>query len=286
MAEMAGSYLGSHLVEADSAVIRVLWAPARAAADHRSEMVTQWLCGERIRVLERQGGWVQAVGEDGYAAWVPKSAAIKSDAADPWLANGWSLGVSVLGPDGARGYLPWGARVRRSEGTLLVLPSGTIVRPEDPTAIVPVAELPDRFPSDTASIVETARGWKGVPYVWGGRTNTGCDCSGFVQAVLAVHGVALPRDSAQQAEVGSAAQGFRPSSPELAPADLIFFAPEGKGITHVAMSTGRMGIVHSSATRGVVMEDDLSAEGELERMLRESIVTATTRSWSDGLRRS
>jgi hypothetical protein len=282
MAEMTGS----HLVEADSAVVRVLWAPARAAADHRSEMVTQWLCGERVRVLERQGGWVRAVGEDGYAAWVPESVAIKSDAADPWLADAWSLGVSVLGPDGARGYLPWGARVQRSEGTQLALPSGTIVQPEDPTAIVPVDELPDRFPPDPASIIDTARGWKGVPYHWGGRTNIGCDCSGFVQAVLAVHGVALPRDSAQQAEVGSPTSGFRPCSPELAPAGLIFFAPEGEGITHVAMSTGGTGIIHCSATRGVVMEDDLSAEDELERMLQESIVTATTQSRSDGLRRS
>ena len=268
---------GPHPAETDWASIRVLWAPARAAADHRSEMVTQWLCGERVRILERQGAWVHALGEDGYAAWIPGSAAIKTDAADPWLADAFSLGVSILGPDGARGYLPWGARVQREEGTLLVLPSGTPVEPEDPTAIVPVDELADRFPPDPASIIESARGWKGVPYLWGGRTNTGCDCSGFVQAVLAVHGVALPRDSDQQAEAESPVSGFSASSPELAPADLIFFAPEGKGITHVAMSTGGTGIIHCSAGRAMVTEDDLSAEGELERTLRESIVTATTR---------
>jgi hypothetical protein len=270
MAERAGS----HLADTDWASIRVLWAPARAAADHRSEMVTQWLCGERVRVLERQGEWVHALGEDGYAAWIQGSAAIKADTADPWAADAWSLGVSILGPDRARGYLPWGARVQRGEGTLLVLPSGTIVQPEDPTAIVPVDELPDRFPHDPASIIESARGWKGVPYLWGGRTNTGCDCSGFVQAVLAVHGVALPRDSDQQAEAGSPASDFRASSPEAAPADLIFFAPEGRGITHVAISTGGTGIIHCSAGRGLVMEDDLSAEGELELLLRQSIVTA------------
>jgi hypothetical protein len=273
MAERAGS----HLADTDWASIRVLWAPARAAADHRSEMVTQWLCGERVRVLERQGAWVHALGEDGYAAWIPGSAAIKADAADSWLADAWSLGASILGPDGGRGYLPWGARVQREEGTLLVLPSGTIVQPEDPSAIVPVEELAYRFPPDPASIIESARGWKGVPYLWGGRTNTGCDCSGFVQAVFALHGVALPRDSDQQAEAESPAPAFRPSSPEAVPADLIFFAPEGEGITHVAMSTGGTGIIHCSASRGMVMEDDLAAEGELERMLRGSIVSATTR---------
>jgi hypothetical protein len=240
-------------------------------------MVTQWLCGERVRIFERQGEWVHASGEDDYAAWIPASAAIMADAADAWLPDAWSLGVTILEADGARGYLPWGARVQREEGTLLALPSGTIVQPEDPTAIVPVDDLTDRFPPDAASIIKSARGWKGVPYLWGGRTNTGCDCSGFVQAVLAVHGVPLPRDSYQQAGPESPAAGFRASSPEFAPADLIFFAPEGKGITHVAMSTGGTGIIHCSATRGLVMEDDLAAEGELERMLRESIVAAITR---------
>jgi cell wall-associated NlpC family hydrolase len=277
---------GSQPAESGSALTRVLWVPARAAADHRSEMVTQWLCGERVRVLERQGGWVRAVGEDGYAAWVPESAALASEAAYPWQADTWSLGVAVLGPAGARGYLPWGARVQRREENLLALPSGTIVQPEDPTAIVPVGELADRFPPHPAAIIETARGWRGVPYLWGGRTNTGCDCSGFVQAVFALHGVDLPRDSGQQADAGSSASSFSASDPEFQPADLIFFAPEGEGITHVAMSTGGRGIIHCSATRGLVMEDDLSADGELERMLRESIVTATPRSGSDGLRRS
>jgi cell wall-associated NlpC family hydrolase len=271
------------MAESDSALIRVLWAPARDVADHRSEMVTQWLCGERIRVLERKGGWVRAVGEDGYAAWVPEGATLPSEAAYPWQADAWSLGVAVLGADGARGNLPWGARAQVKKESLLALPSGAVVKAEDPAAIVPVGELADRFPLDPASIVETARSWRGVPYLWGGRTNTGCDCSGFVQAVFAMHGVNLPRDSAQQAESGNPASGFRPSSPELAPADLgllpadlIFFAPESEGITHVAMSTGGMGIIHCSATRGMVMEDDLSEEGAFERLLRESIVTATT----------
>jgi len=268
---------GSQLADSDSALIRVFWAPARAAADHRSEMVTQWLCGERIRVLERQEGWARALGEDDYEAWVPESAALASEAAYPWQADAWSLGVAVLGSDGARGYLPWGARVQRKEGNLLALPSGAIVQAEESAAVVPVDEMVDRFPPDPASIVETARSWKGVPYLWGGRTNTGCDCSGFVQAVFALHGINLPRDSSQQADPGVSASSFSPSDPEIRPADLIFFAPEGKGITHVAMSTGDMGIIHCSATRGMVMEDDLSAEGELERMLRESVV-ATTRS--------
>ncbi|MEJ2372185.1 MAG: hypothetical protein P8Y07_15200 [Gemmatimonadales bacterium] len=94
-------------------MIRVFCVPARVATDHRSEMVTQWLCGERIRVLERRRSWVRAVGADDYAAWAPEGAVLEADAADFWRADAWSLGVTVLGSDGARGYLPWGARLQK-----------------------------------------------------------------------------------------------------------------------------------------------------------------------------
>jgi hypothetical protein len=258
-----------------SGLVRALSVPARRDPSHRSEMITQWICGEHVRGLERREGWIRGAGEDDYAAWVPESAVIRSEEAGSWVATARSLGTEIIGSGGRPGYLPWGARVRRIEGARLELPDGTSVRASDPVRIVGVSELLLRFPPDADRLVDTADGWVGVPYVWGGRTNTGCDCSGFVQAVLAVHGVALPRDSDQQAEAGPTISGFLPSTPDLEPADLVFFAPEGKGITHVAISTGGTGIVHCSATRGVVQRDDLAAGGKLETLLRENVVTAT-----------
>ncbi len=240
-------------------------------------MVTQWMCGEPVRLLDRREGWARAVGEDGYAAWAPSAAVMPTRAEGP-VDSVWvpvrSLGTPVVTAEGGRGYLPWGSRVHRIEGGRVRLPGGVGAVVADPDRILSVEELLDRFPRDPLAVVATARGWIGVPYLWGGRSDTGCDCSGFVQAILAVHGLAIPRDSHQQADAGPAVPGFEASEPRLEAGDLLFFAPEGAGITHVALSVGGSRMIHCSAGRGAVAEDDLAADGTLERRLRSSLVTA------------
>jgi gamma-D-glutamyl-L-lysine dipeptidyl-peptidase len=96
-----------------------------------------------------------------------------------------------------------------------------------------------------ATFVETARGaFAGTSYQWGGITPWGADCSGFVQTVFGVHGIALPRDAHQQALVGRAADG-------LAAGDLLFFSEREDGrITHVAIGLGPREFVHVALGRG------------------------------------
>ncbi len=275
------------------ALVGALWVPARKEPDHRAEMVTQWLCGESLELLERRGNWVRCRGGDAYVAWVPAgalivpavdragAAAVRApeaavDRAADWEETAaWSLGVPICGPDGERGYLPWGARVQLCGDGSVELPTGKVVRPSHAEGIVSLEGRSRRFPLTGEAVLATARGWAGVPYVWGGRTDTGADCSGFLQAVFAIHGIALPRDSDLQAEAGVSLSGPGEPLPRLESGDLVFFAPEGEGITHVAISTGETGIIHSSSSNGAVAEDDLASNGRLERMLRRSVVCAT-----------
>ena len=266
----------SRSAEPRSGLVRVVWAPARREPDHRSEMVTQWLCGEKLDLLDRGGGWVLARDEDGYRAWTTAAAVLETEAAGEWAASaGWSLGTAIEGPDGRCGYLPWGGRVRAAPGARLELPDGTLVAPARPEAVLARDELERRFPPDPPALVGTARRWTGVPYAWGGRTDTGCDCSGFVQTVFATHGTRLPRDSADQSEIGPVLVDPEVCGFEFQPADLLFFAPEEKGVTHVAISTGGHGIIHCCASRGDVSADSLCAEGEFEQLLRKSLVRVT-----------
>lgn len=105
--------------------------------------------------------------------------------------------------------------------------------------------------------VATGRRYLGVPYVWGGSTPSGFDCSGFVQYVYRKHGVPLPRTSRQMAHAG---QRIAPSISSLREGDLMLFRGRNGVINHVALYAGRNRILHSSSSAGGVGFDDLSSK--------------------------
>jgi hypothetical protein len=105
-----------------------------------------------------------------------------------------------------------------------------------------------------SEIIDTADDYVGVPYVYGGTTPRGFDCSGFLQYVFNRHGVRLPRTSRQQAQVGRAVPV---SIGALRPGDLVAFNTGGERIDHIAMYVGGNRILHSSSSGGGVRHDDL-----------------------------
>lgn len=107
------------------------------------------------------------------------------------------------------------------------------------------------------TLLHTADGYLGEPYVWGGSApGAGFDCSGFVQYVYRQHGVQLPRTSREMWLVGEAVPG---GLTDLRPGDLMFFAENRNGrITHVGMYAGENMLLHSSKSGGGVGYDDLS----------------------------
>ncbi len=99
----------------------------------------------------------------------------------------------------------------------------------------------------TAQIVlNTARQYLGVPYVWAGETPDGFDCSGFVQYVFNLHGITLPRNAFQQYRMGTAV-----STPELQPGDLVFFGTDR--VSHMGIYIGDGQFLHCSTSRGVTV---------------------------------
>ena len=122
-------------------------------------------------------------------------------------------------------------------------------------------ELPVRFPRAADAIARTAARWfEGTSYQWGGVTPWGADCSGLVQTVFGLHGVALPRDAWQQSSVGAHA-GTDPT--ELDGGDLLFFSDrDDRHITHVAVSLGGSRIMHQALGRGGWSTDDLADQDD------------------------
>jgi cell wall-associated NlpC family hydrolase len=112
------------------------------------------------------------------------------------------------------------------------------------------------------SICETACLYLGTPYLWGGTSIWGIDCSGLIQQVFAVHGINLPRDAWQQAQTGQTHTDVKKSTA----GDLAFFANEQNRITHVGLLLGEGQILHASHR---VRIDWLKSDGIHRRVDRQ-----------------
>ncbi|GMA13756.1 peptidoglycan endopeptidase [Deinococcus metallilatus] len=137
------------------------------------------------------------------------------------------------------------------------LPVRPVVAQSSPAPVPLAASLPSPAQSPVRALPGDWRGTAlallGVPYVYGGSTPSGLDCSGFVLQVFAPLGVQLPRRSADQAQVG-----LPVSPPELQPGDLVFFDTEGRGqVTHVGIYLGDDQFVNANSYKGQVAVDHL-----------------------------
>lgn len=116
------------------------------------------------------------------------------------------------------------------------------------TGVTPSASALNRPKPTASAIIATAKKYIGVPYVWGGSTPNGFDCSGFVQYVFARHGIQLPRTSKEQYSVGT-----KVSKSNLKAGDLVFFNTEGSGVSHLGIYIGSNQFIHASTSKGVII---------------------------------
>lgn len=203
-----------------------------------SAQLSQKLAGHDVELLETQDDWFLSRGDDGYEGWIHRgflSPAPSLESRGSAQMQRVSLGCVVKNPSGTRRSLPLGARLSPEE----MVKGGECVNASD---------MPTRFPPTAVAITRSAQEFfQGAPYLWGGLTPWGADCSGFVQTIFGLHGVKLPRDAWQQLEIGRDAGGLD----DLETADLAFFTDrDDRRATHVAIALGEGRLVHLALGRG------------------------------------
>jgi cell wall-associated NlpC family hydrolase len=253
-----------------AAIVTAAIAPLLREPQLSSARVSEVLHGETLEVLEQREEWLRVKVPDGYVAWLAAGyvATGPADWAGDWRerATARSLSADIVTADGRR-RLPTGARVALKRGVVELadgqrgaVAAGSVRREQ---------EL--RVEARHLALPELAQKWYGgAPYLWGGRTEWGIDCSGLVQAVYAARGVALPRDSDQQfaqgREVAVKSDGIGYEA-----GDLLFFAERSR-VSHVALWAGAGRIVHSALSRGGVGRDHLFGDEPRMKRLRDSMV--------------
>jgi len=211
-------------------------APLRHAPSPDAPLDTEALKGERVTVYETEEGWARGRLEtDGYAGYLPANALRPPGPAPTHKVAALRTlvfpGPSIKLPP-VEG-LPLGATlaVARIDGPFAITTSGGYVPARH---LVPL----DMMESDFVAVAER---FLGAPYLWGGKTSLGLDCSGLVQVALATCGIASPRDSGMQENaLGTPLASPRDLS-KLQRGDLLFW----KG--HVAIARDQATLIHANA---------------------------------------
>lgn len=229
----------------------------------RRALASELYYGTDVEILEEQGNWVLTRQTDGYLGWAYR----------PYLGEG-------IAPAPTHLLLAPTTEVRLEPNdtsdivTRLVSGTGVVLEEKrdgwshisaNKMGWVPsyrlraINNIPKTVDEKRQTIFEDALRMIGVPYLWGGMSGNGIDCSGFARLLHRWVGVDIPRDADMQHEAA------KPIEPPFEIGDLIFFAEKdsNRKITHVGVSLGGWSLIHSSRSNNGVYIDDLQQRKSL-----------------------
>ncbi|MCD8388016.1 MAG: C40 family peptidase [Bacteroidales bacterium] len=257
------------------ALVRLSVTHIRGAGKESAEMVSQALMGTPLKILEKDGGWWRVESPEGYQGWVDDLALAPKDEAQmaEWrkaprlvMTNPYQIEAYAtpdcqqtrcLVTDLVNGDIVEGSLTDLDNGRVKVtLPDGRTAWAEA-DCFTPIEKWSSQ-PFDADVILNQAFACMGAPYLWGGLSTKGTDCSGLVRIGYFANGRILRRDASQQARTG---QQLDPTDiAAFQPADLLFFGNKSTGrITHVGLYDRDGYMIHSS---GRVRRNSIDPNGQ------------------------
>ena len=234
-------------------IINVSVTPIRDRSSHTAQMVDQAIMGNWVKILIENDDWYLIQTHYKYVGWITKSAVHKCT--NNFLYN-WNEKAryrikklnSIIYSEPNMSSIPISDGVLNNrlnvtkdlvDWSEVILPDGRVgfIQKQDIELMTQNKDLSDQ----TSIVISIALSMKGVPYLWGGNSSKGNDCSGFTQTAFMASGIQLPRDARQQAKVGKPI-----IDDQLKEGDLLFFGT-GDRITHVGISMGGDKFIHQGS---------------------------------------
>lgn len=240
----------------DYGVCHLSIIPVRKEPSHRSEMLTQLLFGETYTIQEMKGEWAAVtVAYDSYSGWI--SNAQLQEVGEQEFRE---LTEQCMHISAEMVQIIYNSTRNITQGIFI----GSTIPPLNEERFILAGDdyrchgnLREGASNQGARftvIEENIKKFIYAPYLWGGRSPFGIDCSGFVQVMFKIGGVQLPRDARQQAEIGEMIYFIN----DAVPGDLLFFDNEDGLITHTGIYLGSNKIAHAS---GMVRIDEVDTTG-------------------------
>lgn len=237
-------------MKATYAVVTVPIAPVRKRPNHRSEMSNQLLFGEAVQITgNKDNQWLKAKSlYDGYTGWLTPHLITHVDDAIAMQRSSFlaSKFLTKIEMNSHPMQVPLGSTLpdfKKKKGVIAGIPYSCASQPIN-TALIK---------NKPAQLIENARLWLNAPYLWGGKTVLGVDCSGFAQTQYKLVGMPILRDAWEQALQGQPVASLK----KARPTDLAFFEDKGK-VVHVGILLDSATIIHAA---GKVRIDPIDNKG-------------------------
>ncbi len=263
-------------------------ANLRSRPAHSAEMVTQGTLGMPVNVYQKQGSWYRIQTPDHYLGWVDSRGI---ELMDKTRFQDWQDSEKLIY---TQTYGHAVAEANASAQVVSDLVAGNILKliaedggfyqveyPDGKNGFVPKSEASpyldwkSNLVFTEEALVETSKTMLGVPYLWGGTSTKGVDCSGFTKTVYFMNGMIIPRDASQQIHEGTLIDDSREFD-KLIPGDLLFFGRKAtdstsERVVHVGMWIGNNEFIHSAGNVHISSMDKNAAnfdEYNYDRYLR------------------